>query len=180
MLLIVVVFTVSFITAQKDGTLNRGAQVKEKPQAAETGPIPLEVPYQIALHHIYERVSMRLIMIYMEDKYYDLCNLRMVFAQIRRNFPSHYLTVQVYSDRPTLDALVKFKQAEFSSGPIEADDSPAGLEFRKRRYKEMGYPDKLAGRRATYERQVGLNSIEEYIDYMPDSRSYEFTRIIVR
>lgn len=179
-LLIVVVFTVSFAMAQKEGTATREIQILEKYQATEKGPIPLEVPYQIALDQIYERVSMRLIVVSIKDIDYDLCNLRMIFYQMKRIFPALHLTVQVYTDRSTLDAMVKFKQAEFSSGPIETDNSPAGLEFRRRRYKELGYPEKLNGRRAIYERNVGLDQTEEFIDYMPDSQSLKFTRLSVQ
>lgn len=143
-------------------------------QAAK--PIPLEVPYRVALDRVHERASMRLVLIGLQTEYFDLCNLRIIFGQIRRNFPALHLTVEVYTDKKTLDAMVKFRQAEDAAGARHFENSPEGLKAAEKYYFELGYPVKLTGQLARFERNDLGDTLEQYLEYTPDKGNHRFVR----
>lgn len=137
----------------------------------------LEPIYSVAYDRMHKPTSSRIVLIDLNADAFDLCNLRFVFALIKRDYPGRALTVYAYSDRSTLAAMVKFRSNEEAFGIIEFDKTPDGKEALKRRYKEMGYPEKMEGLRAIYHRDERHGRVEQYIDYMPNGQLGGFVTI---
>lgn len=136
----------------------------------------LEPTYRVEYDRKHKLTPSRMVFVQLDEKAFDLCSLRFVFTLIKRDYPASYLTVYAFSDKATLDAFAKFKEREANSGSLNVEDSPAGHEALKRWYLDMGFPKEFRGFRANFVLNDQVDSVEQYIDYMPNKGESNFVR----
>ena len=137
--------------------------------------IRLTLPYEIKLDKLNERTSSRVVLVHLNEDYFDMCNLKMIFSQIERNFPSRNLEIGIYTDVETVEQMTKYTQ---NSGVPFIDTSTSEGKEALLNYYQKKYP-KIKGSIATYYRIINDESAEKYIDYTVTKDSNRFKRIKV-
>jgi hypothetical protein len=138
--------------------------------------VVLDVPFQVALDLVNEKTGSRFIIIHLQQQYFDLCNLRSVLGQIRRNFVNAGLEVDVYTDLETLNKMVKFHRSR--TGVPDFNDGEKGKKAIEEFYRDE-YPKVIRGSQAQYYRLDVNDTVQEYIDYTPIPDKKDLVRVFI-